>query len=573
MSFVYLDSIANSITHGQRLVFPVINFDEYATRGATMYPSSNALGNCVGIWCGDNPTIYNDLTAKIKPYAWKYTHTYVDNNLPYFRCRIGGSDTTPLYFCVAMSTVNVTNYNIRFGTTTSNDPTADYRTATPYIHQNDVPWGEIYTDKIMVPMVAIYGGEFYIGFVPCTTTFNEDGSIKDTYATSTFALTKCSDMGEFNFIEEPENPVFPDPSDGGGYRPIDRTPSSDIIPVPPQPNISISNLGYLNTYVVTSTGLSGMVDEIFPDIIPPVVPSDPTIQEMLGGVLSSITNFSTNYANQNLLNYIIDIHALPVTPTQGSVVPVKVGYKQLSVTGKKVTNDYVDFDCGTLSLSELYGNFLDYTGTKADLYLPFIGSIPIKPEYFQDGILQVIYRFNVIDGSCVAFVLATSSKSNLSESVIGSYSGECCVHMPIYARDFATMCANLNRGLQIATPNPFSSKFDFGEVSGAMATTLGSQLPVVGGKLSADTPSASNFSSSSGFSGIRYPYLVISRQKPSWTANYQHEKGIPLNVTKVLSDVHGFTITDNSVHVDGINCTDRERELIYKHLTTGVILP
>ncbi|WP_254555309.1 hypothetical protein, partial [Salmonella enterica] len=80
----------------------------------------------------------------------------------------------------------------------------------------------------------------------------------------------------------------------------------------------------------------------------------------------------------------------------------KIGFKTFNYNPNNVLSDYVIYNCGTLEIGEYYHNFLDYVGTRAKLYLPFIGFVNVNPEWFIGGRLQVKYHFNVIDGSCIA---------------------------------------------------------------------------------------------------------------------------------------------------------------------------
>ena len=71
--------------------------------------------------------------------------------------------------------------------------------------------------------------------------------------------------------------------------------------------------------------------------------------------------------------------------------------------------------------------------------------------------------------------------------------------------------------------------------------------------------------------GIRIPYLIIERPVASFSKNYPHEEGLPLNVTKKLSDVKGFTVCENII-TDSLSCTFKEKEMIKSLFKDGVIM-
>ena len=119
-----------------------------------------------------------------------------------------------------------------------------------------------------------------------------------------------------------------------------------------------------------------------------------------------------------------------------------------------------------MSIKEYYSNYIDYTACNISLYLPFVGFVPILPEYVLNGKLRVVYRFNILDGSFCAWVLSTSSKSSLKDSVIGSFSGNCCVHIPISATNYSNVISGLVGGVS-SMLNALPSKGDV-SVEGAV---------------------------------------------------------------------------------------------------------
>lgn len=353
-------------------------------------------------------------------------------------------------------------------------------------------------------------------------------------------------------------------SDADGYDPnFDN--SSDIIPVPNMPSIGVSNVGFVNVYNTTQGALQNLGADIFPDFeeIPDVQPEDDTLTMLANGFMylgKNITTLLKSYINSNLINYIIDCHCLPVTPTTGNSEKIKIGFKEFPQTATRVTSDYVDFNCGTLNLKEYYGNFIDYVGTRASLYLPFIGFVPIKNEYFQNGALTVKYRFNIIDGSFMCYVLATSSKSNLKDTVIGTYSGNACVHIPITGVNYANMVSGVVSGVSGAV---------VGGMSGNVGMAVGSALSTLSCK--PEMQSSNSYNATSSFLGIRYPYLLIEREVSNFSELYPNEYGLPLNVTKQISELTGYIEMDDNIHIE-INCMNEEREMLKELLTGGIII-
>lgn len=342
--------------------------------------------------------------------------------------------------------------------------------------------------------------------------------------------------------------------------------SSDLIEIAKDPSIKVSDAGFVNIYHIGKNQLVNMGKEIFPSMSAPVVPSTgDTLKDICNAIIAMISNFfnffSESLFNSRLIDYVIDCHIIPCTPIDGTSDYVEVGGKTLSsVAAPKVASDYVTVDCGTLSIEEYYANFLDYY-TVCKLYLPFVGFVDLKNEYFQSGSISVVYKFNVIDGSFTCFVKSTSSKSQLNNSVIAQYSGAACVHIPLTGLNYASMIAGVANGVTQA-------------VGGAMALNPVGALDGAMNALSAspDMQQSNGYNSSGAFMGIRTPYLVIERVVPSFSATYTHDIGLPLNVSKVLGDMRGYTVCEN-VEIKGLDgASQTEIDEIERLLTSGVYL-
>lgn len=371
---------------------------------------------------------------------------------------------------------------------------------------------------------------------------------------------------------------YGDYSQSGGYGGGSFDDSSDSFGLPSLPSLGVSEVGFINVYNPTKGQLQGFADELFPDFELPE-PSTATgieaVAENLAKTFSVLGDFAESYINAGLVNYVIDCHIVPVAPTKTIGAGIKVGFKTFDYNPAKVTSDYVEFNCGSLEIPEYYQNFLDYEGTRAKLYLPFVGFVDIKPEWFQAGRLGVIYHFNIIDGSCIAFVIATSSKSKLRNTVVATFGGNCCVHMPITGVNYSSMISGVVGGIAGVAKSSIpqttttvsngiketTTTHDIGGVASNMANLLGSRPSL---------EQSNGYNAGMSFMCYRRPYLLIERPVASFSKNYPSEQGLPLNVTKKLSSVRGFTTCEN-VNLDNFTCTEEEKNMLREALREGCI--
>ena len=367
-------------------------------------------------------------------------------------------------------------------------------------------------------------------------------------------------------------------SETGGYGGGSFDDSSDSFGLPSLPSLGVSEVGFINVYNPSKGQLQGFADELFPNFEMPT-PSTATgieaVAENLANTFEVLGDFAESYVNAGLVNYVIDCHIVPVAPVTNGTSKIKVGFKTFNYTPAKVTSDYVEFDCGSLEIAEYYQNFLDYEGTKAKLYLPFIGFVDITPEWFQSGKLGVKYHFNVIDGSCIAFVIATSSKSKLKNTVVATFGGNCCVHMPITGVNYSSMISGVVGGAVGIASNASNmiktNRADKGTVMSNIEGTMGiasNLADVVGSKPSIEQ--SNGYNAGMSFMCYRRPYLLIERPVASFSQNYPKEQGLPLNVTKKLGDMKGFTTCIAPV-VDNFHCLEEEKEMIKQALIEGTV--
>lgn len=346
--------------------------------------------------------------------------------------------------------------------------------------------------------------------------------------------------GEIEPNEDPFDDSTPMP-----YQPtIDDT--SDTIDLPSDPTVGVTDAGFINVYNPGPNTLAGLGDVLFPQV---------TLSTDIPQMLYQLTQVM---ANQNLINYVIDCHVIPVAPVTSGASNIKVGYNNTGIAAPNVTSDYVNFSCGSLSLAEYFSGFQDYQGTRSKIYLPFLGFVDTKPEFWQAGTIAVDYKFNVIDGSFMCYIRSTSSKSQLSGSVIAQYSGNACMHFPITGVNYSSMVSGIV-GASIA------------------ASSGGSASPALGAAWSAanslaqggNVQQSNGYNSTSALLGVRVPYLMIERVCPAYPKNYSHDKGFPSNISTNLAYVYGFTIIDD-IDLSGIPLTQEELEELRGLLKEGV---
>lgn len=329
--------------------------------------------------------------------------------------------------------------------------------------------------------------------------------------------------------------------------------SSDEIDMPTKPK-SVLSLGFINVYKCEANALIDFGAALFPEIH---WPSDLT---EVGEVLAAL---SDSIWNSKLIDYVIDVHCIPGDVNAGALEDIKVGARTMTgILARKISNEYVDFDFQSIHTADIYKNFMDAM-CEAQLFLPFYGFINLKPEHWNGGDISVKYRFNVIDGSFMAYVFSKPNKSEMTTpGLIGQYGGSAVVHLPVSSMSYASMFSGMVGG---------AAQAGAGVASGNIAMALSGAATAAGSSGGGDAKMSNSYNASASFMTRRRPFLLISAPVPAFSTRYAVENGLPSNSVFTLGQCSGFTQAENAI-LDGIPCTVDEKKRIEEYLKTGVII-
>lgn len=353
----------------------------------------------------------------------------------------------------------------------------------------------------------------------------------------------------------------------------------DEVVIPDAPTLGVSTAGFVNVYEITPNALQGLAAALFRNYEDVEIPEFPDTTQNVNDILklgfkvigvnsAVLTNINKQTLDSKYLDYIIDCHIIPVRPNVALPTNLSIGGRTIYKQGNPVLQDYIDFNCGSISIGARYNNQFDFTNVSFKLYLPFIGFVTLNPSYCspvdasKPVQLGVKYRFNVIDGSCLAFV--TSSVLGYgTNSIIGIYSGSCCVHMPITGSNYNSMISGMLNIASIgaqAVKNPLS-----------LLGNAGNLVDSVDQATHPSFESSNSYNASSAFMGVRYPYLVIERPTQAMPQNFFEREGARLNARKRLGDLKGYAKCINAdIHFAGPD--NDEKEEIKALLESGIYL-
>lgn len=356
-------------------------------------------------------------------------------------------------------------------------------------------------------------------------------------------------------LTDPNDP-FDDDADsdtGGGTGGEDQDnwdDDGDEIPVPELPTLSAVDTGFIALYNPTVAQLQSLASY------------------MWSGAFD-LNSFRKIVADP--MDVILGLSIVPVDVPSSSTAEVNVGNIGTGIYMLKASSQYVEVDCGTIDVHENDHSYLDYSPyTKVTLILPYIGAQELSIDEINGQTLGVKYHVDVLSGACVAFV-------TIGGNVVHQYAGQCAVSIPITSKDFTqtiqAICqlvgAGIGAGVGIAASGGMSAPITAAMVAGGTSAAASGAMNVVNSK-----PTFSKTGSIAGSAGllaVQKPYLIFEKPKKCKPGDQQTYTGYPSIITRSLGSLSGFTQV-RDIHLNGIPCTDSERDEMLTLMREGIIL-
>lgn len=324
-----------------------------------------------------------------------------------------------------------------------------------------------------------------------------------------------------------------DPGGNGDF-----TDENDDIPIPPVPTLSAVDTGFITLFNPSLTQLKNLASYMW-------------------GSLFDITTWKKLYADP--MDCILGLSIVPVAVPNGSSKEVKVGNLGTGISMTTAASQYVEVDCGSLNVNEYWGAYLDYSPyTKAEIYLPYIGTHPIDIDDIMGKTVSIKYHVDILSGACTAYV-------KCGGSVLYEFIGQCASSIPISANDFTNV---VNGVLTIA-----------GAI-GTMVASGGAAAPMVAGATTIASAAVNNMkptveksgsmSGTGGMMAVQKPYIILTRPQQALPRSQNSFMGYPAFKTVYLGSVEGYTEIE-SIHLTNIPGTDTEIAELMELLQKGVI--
>ena len=353
--------------------------------------------------------------------------------------------------------------------------------------------------------------------------------------------------------DEDEDPLdsFEDNEGDGGGDLINRP--NNPIPTPGVCGMSAYDTGFVSQWLIGKTALKDLASFLWSD-----------------DFVENLSKFF-NDPRQIIQGIVIsDVLPLDYDTTPSTI---KAGGISTGVSGNRLNKQFERYDMGRLTLDKRLktdnkkgGIYFDYSPfTALKIYLPYCGEHQLNPDDCIGNTLELSYTVDHLSGVCCAHLTIKGSEDECHYN----FTGQMGVQIPLSAEDYGGFYrALLSAGAA---------------VGGALATTAagGMTAPLAIGSaanaisnianMGRDVSYTSGGGSISGELSSEYPYITIEEPDPFMATNQKHYTGYPCYSTYKLKEMSGYTKV-MAIHLDGLSCTESEREIIRAQLSKGVII-
>ena len=429
----------------------------------------------------------------------------------------------------------------------------------PVIHTKDDYYvtleknlGELSVINGKISTIKQYTSKDKIGYCIYDTDLSFDNGYINLYDISkvkTYVDPTIRKMLKIAKRTDPDNPY-----DGGDDKgdddntPGDYDHTSDPVPEPDLPSVSVTDSGLVTLFAPTESQLKALADYLWSDAF-------------------SLDNFKKMLNNP--MDCILGLTIIPVNVPHGSAREITVGNIVTTVSCDICPTQYVKVDCGTFTFNrhDMTNSYLDYAPySKCYLYLPFIGVQEINIDDFMQSTMHVVYHVDILTGAMFCYVMRNNS-------VMYTYMGQCAENVPLSSSSYSNTIGSI-----------MSAAASIVGVA-SVAATGGASAPVAAGLLAGASTSTANAVTSlkpsvahsgsigggAGIMGVNYPYLIFNTPHISIPSQQRHYTGYPSNQIVKLSALSGFNVIQAiNLSVSGAN--DSEMNEIESMLKGGVIL-
>ena len=380
------------------------------------------------------------------------------------------------------------------------------------------------------------------------------------------ASTSVEDMGAiYNWLlghvvsdDVPPIDSFVDNEGNGGGVLQDRT--NTPIPKPAVPYLSAYDSGFVSQYQIEKSELKKLCTYLWSN----------SFWENVGKFFSDPKDI------------IMGLSIFPLVPTTGAAKTIKAGGISTNAEGYPLTNQFDRYSFGSCKIKKRLVNldgsevddedgiYFDYSPfTSIRVYIPYCGEHDLNPDDVMGKTLQLDYTVDHLSGICCAHLTIVDPEGDRPDECHYNFTGQMGVQIPLSLEDYGgfyraviSSGAAIGSGIATLATGGMTAPLAIGAAANAMnnITNMGKDVQYTSGG-----------GSIAGSLSANMPYITITEPNVFTAENQGHYTGFPMYATTKLKNLDGYTKI-MGIHLDGLSCTESEREAIRSQLANGVII-
>lgn len=275
----------------------------------------------------------------------------------------------------------------------------------------------------------------------------------------------------------------------------------------------------------------------------------------------------------NVSDNIIAFYVLPLEPENLPTKNFKIGnLENASITGVKYLNSrFISVDMGSVTVNSRWDTYLDFSPfTRFNCYLPGVGIVALDSDDImspanQDGTLPTLtgstisltYVIDLFTGVLVAYV-------KINDQIRYQFPGRMGYSIPLTGQNYTAM----GQGFVTAMAGLASTIATGGT---AAPFTAGATAAGIVNAMKPDVYRGGNLSGDASMLSLKTPILIRTRPNKPAIENQELFSGAPSYKIDTIGNFGGFTQVVEA-HIEGISCTDAERNEIMQLLRNGVLI-
>lgn len=275
--------------------------------------------------------------------------------------------------------------------------------------------------------------------------------------------------------------------------------------------------------------------------------------------------------NCDPIENIIQVGIVPINLSAyaGTAKECKVGNVGTGVTMTPLTQQFITYDCGSVSIKEAFGACLDYSpSTHISCYAPYVGTFDLTPdEVMNCESLHMVYKIDLLTGDFVMLLTVTKMMpfpmSKKLDSVLYHKPGNLMTKIPVTGANYSKMYSQILQGIAGGV-----SAAAGGNIAGAVGSVAG----IASSAYSFETQKSGQFTGSSAILGVEVPHLILTQPIQVKPARYGDFEGYATYITYRLGSLTGYVKVEAIIDDKISGATEREKAEIERLLKEGVYI-